>query len=227
MAMEAAPGEISQVAFDAVHVVAGRARHIRAASEAPARSQERDLVAMRVRPRISSIGLRREVFIEIVSRPKSVGRHARLAHPRVTQGADVDLPLAGQARGVPDPRMAGTFAVAPPAGDAESVVAAVAPFRKAPLEPEVARVAFEAAGRDQAVEVHLAVGIARAVDPCAGRRQVGNGKLKKKVALPVKIALAAAPRPDHEIEALRARRAARVAGLVIPVFAPLHPEVRS
>jgi len=117
MAMEAAPGEISQVAFDAVHVVAGRARHIRAASEAPARSQERDLVAMRVRLRRGAIGLRREVTVEIVSRPKSVEGLPSLAHPRVTQGAEVDLTLAGEARRVPDLDMAGPFAVAPAAGN--------------------------------------------------------------------------------------------------------------
>src|SRR6266540_4915160 len=51
MTTEAAPGKLGQVAFDAVHVVAGRTRHIRAAGEAPARSQERDLVTMRVRLR--------------------------------------------------------------------------------------------------------------------------------------------------------------------------------
>ena len=129
-------------------------------------------------------------------------------------GAEGDLLIPGKASRVADPGV-GSLAVALLTLNPQNLVTGVA---------ERARVAVQALEKDQTIEVDLAVLEAGAVHPVVRCRKPGDRELVEQAVEPVEIALAAAARPDHQVEALGAGSAVFMTGLVEGVAAALHPE---
>ena len=91
---------------------------------------------------------------------------------------------------------------------------------------EIGAVALQASAGNQAVEFHLAVPVAGAVDPGIDARQVRHRQLQQRAVLPVQIRLSHAARPHHQLHSLRSRAAtgAAEAGLVEHPAHMFHPE---
>ena len=99
-------------------------------------------------------------------------------------------------------RVARAGPVAPLAGDAEDETIPVVRVTGIGFRFEPGCVALQASGDDAAGEVHLAVGIARAVDPPLLLREVGDGQLVEAVALPEEIGLADLSGAGDNVDAL-------------------------
>ena len=99
-------------------------------------------------------------------------------------------------------RVARAGPVAPLAGDAEDETIPVVRVTGIGFRFEPGCVALQASGDDAAGEVHLAVRIARAVDPPLLLREVGDGQLVEAVALPEEIGLADLSGAGDNVDAL-------------------------
>ncbi len=90
--------------------------------------------------------------------------------------------------------------------------------------------ASQAVGEHALFKVDFAIAIPGTVDPSGQIGPIGNRKLKKLVALPVKIGLTFSPGSDHYIHSLRARggiQGRRPDGrLVKTIGLGLHAEIK-
>ena len=160
-------------------------------------------------------GVEFEVFVQGCAGAEGKRLLARDAYAGMALGTEIDQSLRFEPAGVQDVRhivcigmgaligcVVCARTVAPLAGDAKDKVIPVVGVARIGCGFKIGGVALQAAGDNRTGEVHLAVGVARAVDPPSLLGEVGDGQLVEAVALPEEVGLTDFSGAGHDVDAL-------------------------